>query len=84
MPAALLHKETSLSAAESEQVFTQILHGTVSPADMAAFLSAVHKRGETEAEVLGAAQALRNAMTVFEGAADALDVVGTGGDGHGT
>jgi anthranilate phosphoribosyltransferase len=80
----LFTKETPLTAAESEDAFAELLHGGMPAQDMAAFLSLLHKRGETEAEVLGAARALRRAMTPFEGAADALDVVGTGGDGHGT
>jgi anthranilate phosphoribosyltransferase len=58
--------------------------GEATPAQMGAFLMALRVRGETVEEITGAAQMLRsrmNRVTVPEGA---VDIVGTGGDSHGT
>jgi anthranilate phosphoribosyltransferase len=41
-------------------------------------------RGETIDEIIGAAEAMRAAMTPVEAPAGAIDIVGTGGDGAGT
>ena len=41
-------------------------------------------RGESVEEIIGGAQAMRAAMAPVEDAADAIDIVGTGGDGAGT
>lgn len=73
-----------LNAAESEQAFSALLSGSVPEQEIADFLTALHKRGEAVEEVLGAARALRGAMRAFQGAEDAIDVVGTGGDGLST
>ena len=58
--------------------------GEATPAQMGAFLMALRVRGETVEEITGAAQMLRsrmNRVTVPDGA---VDIVGTGGDSHGT
>lgn len=73
-----------LSAEQSQDAFNLILNGDNSPVMTAAFLTALHQRGETADEVLGAVRALRIRMTIFPGAEDAIDVCGTGGDQHGT
>jgi len=54
------------------------------PAQMAAFLMALRVRGETVDEITGAARAMREKMTAVSVSPDAIDIVGTGGDGHGT
>jgi len=54
------------------------------PAQMAAFLMGLRVRGETVDEITGAARAMRARMTTVSVPADAIDIVGTGGDGHGT
>ena len=51
---------------------------------MASFLTALAVRGPSIAEITGAARAMRQAMTPVEAPAGAIDVCGTGGDGHGT
>ena len=51
---------------------------------MGAFLMALRVRGETVEEITGAAQMLRARMNRVEVPADAVDIVGTGGDSHGT
>src|SRR5688572_25623457 len=54
------------------------------PAQMAAFLMGLRVRGETVDEITGAARAMRARMSAVTVAPDAIDIVGTGGDGHGT
>jgi anthranilate phosphoribosyltransferase len=50
----------------------------------AAFLALLRGRGETVAEITGAATLLRETMVRVDAPNDAIDIVGTGGDGHGT
>ena len=50
----------------------------------AAFLSLLRARGETVAELTGAARLLRRTMGTLTAPAGAIDIVGTGGDGHNT
>jgi anthranilate phosphoribosyltransferase len=57
---------------------------TTTPLQQAAFLSLLRGRGETVAEITGAATLLRQRMITVPAPADAIDIVGTGGDGHGT
>ena len=54
------------------------------PSQQAAFLALLRGRGETVAEITGAAILLRETMLRVKAPADAIDIVGTGGDGHGT
>jgi anthranilate phosphoribosyltransferase len=58
--------------------------GVATPAQMGAFLMALRVRGETVEEITGAAQMMRSKMTKVEAPAGAIDIVGTGGDNHGT
>ena len=51
---------------------------------MGAFLMALRVRGETIREITGAARLMRERMTLVEAPPGAVDIVGTGGDGHGT
>ena len=51
---------------------------------MGAFLMALRVRGETLEEITGAAQMMRARMNRVEAPPDAVDIVGTGGDSHGT
>lgn len=54
------------------------------PSQKAAFLALLRGRGETVAEITGAATLLRKTMLTVDAPPDAVDIVGTGGDGHGT
>lgn len=74
----------SLSAAESEQAIHSLLEGQVADETIIAFLTALHQRGETEDEVLGAVRALRGKMLPFEAPPHTIDCCGTGGDNLGT
>jgi len=73
-----------LTEAEAEQAFGTILDGDVSDAAVAEFLIALSERGETAAEIAGAALAMRARMIAIAAPANAIDVCGTGGDGHHT
>ena len=61
-----------------------VLTADATPAQMAAFLMGLRVRGETVAEITGAARAMREKMTSVTVAPEAIDIVGTGGDGTGT
>jgi anthranilate phosphoribosyltransferase len=51
---------------------------------MGAFLMALRVRGETIEEITGAVSAMRARMLRVEAPEGTIDIVGTGGDGHGT
>ena len=75
---------SSLSRAEAETAFDDMLSGEVTPAQMGAFLMALRVRGETVDEITGAVAAMRRKMLVVKAPAEAIDIVGTGGDGSGS
>jgi anthranilate phosphoribosyltransferase len=81
---SLPHGETQLSEDEAEQAFGALLDGAVSDDEIAGFLVALAERGETAAEIAGAARAMRSRMLPIAAPAGAIDVCGTGGDGHHT
>jgi anthranilate phosphoribosyltransferase len=60
------------------------MDGEATPAQIAALLTALRVRGETQAELLGAVRAVRARMLTVQAPAGAIDVCGTGGDGIGT
>jgi anthranilate phosphoribosyltransferase len=74
----------ALSEDEIRTALEQMTEGEATPAQMGAFLMALRVRGETVEEITGAAQMLRSRMKRVEVPADAIDIVGTGGDSHGT
>lgn len=73
-----------LNEAASEEAFGIIMEGEATPAQIAGLLMAMRVRGETVAEMTGAVRAMRARMTAIEAPADAIDIVGTGGDAAGT
>ena len=74
----------SLSISEAQLAFDTILSGEVTPAQTGGFLMALRVRGETVDEITGAVTAMRAKMLRVEAPVGAIDIVGTGGDGHGT
>ena len=77
----------SLTAAEAEEVMSQIMAGEATPAQIGAYLTALRMKGETVAEITGSARAMRrSAVTVVPATdpADLVDTCGTGGDSAGT
>jgi len=76
---------SNLSQQETEQFFTQVLKGDVDAALLGSVLTALKIKGETPAEIAGAAVAIRIAATPFpEKEYPVADCVGTGGDGANT
>ena len=84
---ALIQKVSGGATLTEEEIRTaldQMTAGAATPAQMGAFLMALRVRGETVEEITGAAQMLRSRMNRVEVPPDAIDIVGTGGDSHGT
>lgn len=73
-----------ITEAEAEAAFGAILDGDIADDAIAAFLIALSDRGETAGEIAGAARAMRARMIRVSAPANAIDVCGTGGDGHHT
>jgi len=77
-------KGASLDEEEMATALDAMSSGVASPTQMAAFLMALRVRGETVAEITGACRLMRSRMLAVEAPEGAVDIVGTGGDGHGT
>jgi len=73
-----------LGPAEAEEAFATIMDGGASPVEIAGFLMALRTRGEAVDEIAAAAGAMRARMARVAAPAEAMDIVGTGGDGKGT
>lgn len=74
----------SLNADEARAAFDIIMTGNATPSQMGGFLMALRVRGETVDEIEGAVDTMRARMTPVEAPADAIDIVGTGGDSSGS
>jgi anthranilate phosphoribosyltransferase len=80
---ARLTARASLSEAEAEATLASVLAGEATPAQIGAFLTLLHAKGETVDEVAGLARAMLDAAVPVELATDTqvvVDLVGTGGD----
>src|SRR5271154_3892414 len=69
---------------EAAAAFEQMMAGEATPSQMGALLMALRVRGETVEEITGAVSAMRAKMLRVKAPPDAIDVVGTGGDGSGS
>jgi anthranilate phosphoribosyltransferase len=75
----------SLTRAETEALFGELMDGVLSDVVKAALLAALAAKGETAAEITGAAAALRRRVVRIPHAVPGVvDTCGTGGDGSGT
>src|SRR5579863_1541196 len=74
----------TLTRTEAEGAFDSMLSGEVTPSQMGGFLMALRVRGETVEEITGAVAAMRAKMISVKAPPDAIDIVGTGGDGSGS
>jgi anthranilate phosphoribosyltransferase len=84
---ALIQKVSTgatLSPDEMRAALEIMTDGHATQAQMGAFLMALRVRGETVDELTGAAQMMRARMVRVEAPEGAVDIVGTGGDSHGT
>src|SRR2546430_14310803 len=61
-----------------------MMSGEATPSQMGGLLMALRVRGETVDEITGAVTAMREKMLRVRAPADAIDVVGTGGDASGS
>ncbi|MBN1943960.1 MAG: anthranilate phosphoribosyltransferase [Phycisphaerae bacterium] len=71
-----------LTDEQAHGVFTELMDGQLSEAQIAGLLIALRTKGECVAEIAGAARAMReHAVKIDVGGADVIDIVGTGGTG---
>ena len=75
---------TPLAQDEAEAAFGAMLDGQIVDEEIARFLVELSDRGETASEIAGAARAMRARLIPVAAPANAIDVCGTGGDGHHT
>lgn len=76
-----------LSAGVADAAMTQIMSGQATDAQIGAFLAALRQKGETVAEIMGCAQAMKRVAVQVRPALNGqrlLDTCGTGGDQTGT
>ena len=75
---------TPLSFEEAREAFDVVMSGEATPSQIGGFLMALRVRGETVSEISGAVATMRAKMLPVSAPADAIDIVGTGGDGSGS
>jgi anthranilate phosphoribosyltransferase len=87
----IANQSQSLARAEAREVMAEVLAGNCTDAQISALLLALHMKGETVEEIVGFAEAIRNAATPLPisleksgaaktSASGALDLSGTGRD----
>lgn len=76
-----LSAKTDLSYEEAEQVMHEIMEGKASQVQMAAYLTALSMKGETTDEICASAAGMRAHCIKLLHDRDAVEIVGTGGDG---
>ncbi|WP_407174653.1 anthranilate phosphoribosyltransferase [Bradyrhizobium sp. STM 3562] len=74
----------TLSREEAASTFDSMMSGEATPSQMGGLLMALRVRGETVEEITGAVSAMRDKMLRVTAPANAVDIVGTGGDGSGS
>jgi len=74
----------TLSTEEAAAAFNIIMSGEAQESQIGAFLMALRLRGETVEEITGAVQTMRAKASMIQAPDNAIDIVGTGGDGSGT
>ena len=73
-----------LTGEEMRGVMRIIMAGDATASQTGAFLMGMRLKGETSGEIAAAVSILREMMVPVDAPEDAIDIVGTGGDGHGT
>jgi anthranilate phosphoribosyltransferase len=74
----------ALSREEAASAFNSMMSGEATPSQMGGLLMALRVRGETVDEITGAVSVMRAKMLRVDAPANAVDIVGTGGDGSGS
>ena len=75
---------TTLTRAEAAAAFDVMMSGEATPSQIGAILMGLRVRGEHVEEIAGAVSIMRAKMLRVEASAEAVDVVGTGGDASGS
>ena len=75
-----LIQKKDLSVEVMTDVMNEIMDGEATDAQKAAFLTAIHMKGETIDEITAAAKVMREHCERFMNDMDVLEIVGTGGD----
>ena len=79
------NRTASADELQSYRTFTEIMEGRMPETELAEMLTAARGKPISVAELAGAARAMREAAVGIDlGGIDAVDIVGTGGDGLGT
>lgn len=81
---ALAASGTPLTQSEAKAAFDIMMSGEATPSQIGGFLMALRVRGETIDEISGAVQTMRAKMLTVDAPNNAIDIVGTGGDGSGS
>jgi anthranilate phosphoribosyltransferase len=76
-----LSRKEDLSYETAEAVMNEIMSGEASPVQMSAYLTALSLKGETIDEITASASGMRKHCIRLLHNVDALEIVGTGGDG---
>ncbi|KQT51389.1 anthranilate phosphoribosyltransferase [Devosia sp. Leaf420] len=82
-----LHKISEgrdLTGEEMRSVMRLIMDGQATPAQTGAFLMGMRIKGESVGEIAAAVSIMREKMVPVDAPEEAIDIVGTGGDGIGT
>jgi len=74
----------TLSRTDARRAFDIMMSGEATPSQMGGLLMALRVRGETTDEIAGAVETMREKMLQVDAPADAIDIVGTGGDAKGS
>lgn len=74
----------TLTETQARAAFDVMMSGGATAAQTGAFLMGLRVRGETAAEIAGAARAMRDKALRIAAPPGAIDTCGTGGDGKGT
>lgn len=82
---AKLAAGSAITGEEAYDTFAEIMSGETSDAQISAFITALRLRGESPAVVAACAQAMREKLIAVDPHSEqAVDIVGTGGDGSHT
>jgi anthranilate phosphoribosyltransferase len=82
---AKLTNMENIGSFEAEAAMMEIMNGEATPAQIGAFLVALKMKGESIEEISGCARVMREkAERVNLNGMEAMDIVGTGGDGANT
>jgi len=77
-------KKEDLTYDEAYRTMDEIMSGAASEVQMSSYLTAMAMKGETIDEITASAEAMRNHCIRLLNDVDALEIVGTGGDGSNT